>query len=770
MGIRKMIRSRRDASRERRKKRAPSARRRGRFFRFLAGTLAVSLLTLIISWGGTPLDIREGQRASRDYLSRVEFTWRDEAKTAANRDRAAERAPNVYDENLSSLNILLKDLVDLLRQIADPDEQLPEGENLVEKWELSDAEHAVLRRALEDADFSRVESGLEAVFNSLQARQVVQEARYRREQDEGHWKIKVLSKGAQEPIAVDMGDLIIKERAGDVLFSALSRQSLAAFPVDFRNALASLIARRLKPTLTYNEPLSAKEEKLAREAQKEELRTIKVDEVLLRRNQVAGSEHIQILREENRIFWSSVEPAPKLRRIAGTAITVAVIVGIGFFCLTRFGPASLSVRGALALAVMCLGIVVAARALATVQLTYLVPVSAAAIVFAIVLPPMFAVAASFLLVLLSGVTLSFDFALVMTFLAGSVAAILGSLRIRKRTKLIKVGLLIGIVQAATLWGVWLATEWASLPLRWSSSLVRDSASALASGIGVGFLLTGALPFIERLFNIVTDISLLELSDQNHPLLRRLVLEAPGTYHHSFIVGSLGEAAAEATDANALLTRIGSYYHDIGKVARPDYFVENQAGKTSRHDKLAPAMSSLIIISHVKEGLEMAKAHGLPPRIIDFIAQHHGNSLVEYFYQSALSRSNGNETVHDDGFRYPGPKPQTKEAAIILLADAVEAASRTLSEPSPSRIERFVDEIITKRLAEGELDESGLTLTEIGRIKQSFSRVLTGIYHSRIKYPSARGNSERGRHNDKTKAFQRTQPSTQTHISLEGSDK
>jgi putative nucleotidyltransferase with HDIG domain len=727
-------------------------------------------LTFIISWGGTPLDIREGQSASRDYLSRVEFRWRDEAKTVAKRDRAAETAPNVYDEDLSSINILLKDLVDLLQQIADPAEELPGGPDLVGKLGLTDDELTVLRRALEEADFAEIQVGIAAVFGELRVRQVIERARFEREKDEGHWTIKVLSKGADEPRPAEMEEVIVVENAETTLRNRLMRDNLGEFPSDFRRTLSSLIARRLEPTLTYNEPLSLEEEKGARAAVGEEIRVITVDEVLLRRDEVAEPEDIEILKEENRVFWSSVNPLAKLRRVAGTALVVSVIIAIGALCITRFGMTSISLRGTLALALMCLATVVAARALAAVHLTYLVPVSAVAIVFAIVSSATFALAATFLLVVLLGITLSYDFAVMLTFLAGSVTAILGSTRIRKRTRLIKVGILIGLVQAVTLWGMWLATQWEMLPLRWSSSLVRDSAAALFSGIGVGFLLTGALPFIERLFNVVTDISLLELSDQNHPLLRRLVLEAPGTYHHSFIVGSLGEAAAEETDANALLARIGSYYHDIGKVARPDYFVENQAGKASRHDKLAPAMSSLIIISHVKEGLEMAKAQGLPPRIIDFIAQHHGTSLVEYFYQSALSRTNGNQTVHEGVFRYPGPKPQSKEAAIILLADALEAASRTLSEPSPSRIERFVDEIVAKRLAEGELDESGLTLTEIGRIKQSFSRVLTGIYHSRIKYPKANNNSERGRHNAKTTTFQWTQPTGERGDALEGSDK
>jgi putative nucleotidyltransferase with HDIG domain len=234
------------------------------------------------------------------------------------------------------------------------------------------------------------------------------------------------------------------------------------------------------------------------------------------------------------------------------------------------------------------------------------------------------------------------------------------------------------------------------------------------------------------------LSLLELGNQSHPLLQELVRRAPGTYNHSINVASIAEAAAEAIGANGLLVRVGAYFHDIGKMLKPAYFVENQnAMGGNRHESLVPAMSTLVIIAHVKDGAEMARQHHLPQRIIDFIEQHHGTTLVEYFYRQASRQSELNPDageVDESNFRYPGPKPQTKEAAVMMMADAVESASRTLSDPTPSRIESLVEEIAMKRLTDGQFDECGLTLQELRTIQNSLIKTLTAVYHGRVKYP------------------------------------
>lgn len=250
-------------------------------------------------------------------------------------------------------------------------------------------------------------------------------------------------------------------------------------------------------------------------------------------------------------------------------------------------------------------------------------------------------------------------------------------------------------------------------------------------------MTGLLPFIEKLFEVQTEISLLELGDAAHPLLQELVRRAPGTYNHSINVASIAEAAAEAVSANGLLVRVGAYFHDIGKMLKPGYFIENQAQEPNRHETLLPAMSTLVIIAHVKDGADLAQQHHLPQTIIDFIQQHHGTTLVEYFYREASRQSEQDPDageVDETSFRYPGPKPRTREAGVLMLADAVESASRTLVDPTPARIESLVHDLAMKRLIDGQFDDCGLTLQEVHTIEESLIKSLIAVYHGRVKYP------------------------------------
>ncbi len=261
-----------------------------------------------------------------------------------------------------------------------------------------------------------------------------------------------------------------------------------------------------------------------------------------------------------------------------------------------------------------------------------------------------------------------------------------------------------------------------------------------NGITSAVIVVGTLPIFEYLFGKITNVELLELADFNNPILNRLMLEAPGTYHHSLIVGNLSEAACKAIGANALLARIGSYYHDIGKIQKPEYFTENQDMKVNVHESLSPSMSKLVIMNHIKEGVELAKKHRLNPRIIDFILQHHGKSLVYFFYRRALEDAGAREGITEEGFRYPGPKPSSKETAVVLLADSVEAATRTLKEPTAAHIEETVHKIVNNKFIDGQLDECELTLKDLEIISKVFGHILSGIYHSRVNYPEARSES------------------------------
>ncbi len=397
---------------------------------------------------------------------------------------------------------------------------------------------------------------------------------------------------------------------------------------------------------------------------------------------------------------------------------------------------------------LCLSFFVIARVLVILHAPrFLTPVSILAILLVVLYSQRLAFVAAMGVAFLISVNpqpppggAAFDFQLFVVYAAGAAVGVFASRRVDTRTRLIKVGFFVGLGHAVGLivshliLSELVGRSWRVL--NWGiGDISTDLLWCVISGIGAGFVLSGALPFVERIFKLTTDMRLKELSDLNQPILRRFLLEAPGSYHHSLIVGTLAEAAAQRIGANPLLARVGAYFHDIGKLNKPEYFTENEAIKGAKHATLSPTMSTLIIIAHVKDGVEIAKNLNFPTEVVSIVRDHHGTSLVEYFYREALEEltpGDGNQ-VEVELFRYPGPKPSSKEAAIVLLADAVEAVSRTLEEPSPARIQEVVNQIVRRRLNDGQLDESGLTLTDIKRIEEMFTRVLMGIFHTRIKY-------------------------------------
>ncbi len=277
----------------------------------------------------------------------------------------------------------------------------------------------------------------------------------------------------------------------------------------------------------------------------------------------------------------------------------------------------------------------------------------------------------------------------------------------------------------------------------SPLFVMGSALLLGTTNGIlsSILTNGSLPYLENAFGITSPVRLLELSQPSNPLLKKLLTEAPGTYHHSILVGNLAEAAAEAVGGESLLVRVGAYYHDIGKIKRPYFFIENQFGGDNPHDKIAPSLSTLILTAHVRDGLDLAKEYKLPQAIIKIIEQHHGSSLVTYFYHKALECC-VDDNLNEDDFRYEGPKPQTKEAAIVMLADSVEAAVRSMQNKTHGRIEGLVRKILREKLLDGQLDECDLTFRDLEDIAQAFLKVLSGIFHSRVEYPDLTKEMER----------------------------
>jgi putative nucleotidyltransferase with HDIG domain len=459
---------------------------------------------------------------------------------------------------------------------------------------------------------------------------------------------------------------------------------------------------------------------------------------LVKRGQPITERQLSVLREEHRAYVRSLKGIDHWRRGIALFLVMSLLSGVVVLYVARFQRAlaqSLPSIGAicgLVIGTMALGLLLSRQPWYAV----IIPVTATAMILTIVYNPPFALLMSFSLALATTVALGtgLDHLLVLMGGLATVVLILGN--VRTRTRLVKVAAAAGLAYLAMTF----ATELHSGQC-WEF-MVFDMGRNFTWGTLAGFLLSGSLPLVERCFGIVTDISLRELADGSHPLLQELIRRAPGTYTHSMTVAGLAEPAAEAIGANPLLTRVGSYFHDVGKMLKPDYFIENQAGQ-NRHASLEPALSTLIIIGHVKDGLALAHQYRLPAPIVDFIQQHHGTTLVEYFYHEAirLQEQAGNGCPElESTFRYPGPKPQNRENGIVMLSDAVESASRALVEPTSGSLRKLVHDLLMKRLLDGQFEQSGLTLTELHQIEESLCKSLIALYHTRVRYPEGKPRS------------------------------
>jgi len=364
------------------------------------------------------------------------------------------------------------------------------------------------------------------------------------------------------------------------------------------------------------------------------------------------------------------------------------------------------------------------------SLAYLVPISIGSMLITSLLDVSLAVVASFYVSLLFAAALNFDYWFAFISVVSSLVGAYSVAKVTHRGTFMRAGFLVAAVNMTSIVAMHLLQTDNAAGFQ---SFSLHVGLGILNGIGSAILTMGILPFFETAFGLLTSIRLLELSNPNNPLLKKILMEAPGTYHHSLIVGNLAEAAAEIVGADPLICRVGAYYHDVGKTRRPLFFVENQMTKENPHDKIAPSLSHLIITSHVTDGLEMLEKAGLPKPIRDICATHHGTTILWYFYNKAKELDK-NGTVKIDDFRYPGPKPKTRENAIVMICDAVEASVRSMSRPSPNRVEGVIRKIIRDRLQDGQLDECDLTLQDLDVMVGAFMKTLKGIYHSRIEYP------------------------------------
>jgi cyclic-di-AMP phosphodiesterase PgpH len=453
--------------------------------------------------------------------------------------------------------------------------------------------------------------------------------------------------------------------------------------------------------------------------------------ILVRRGQKIDGPKLVLLMAEHRAYVESLRLADRAARLLSLGLLVMMLAVLLTVYVHRFQPALASsfVRIASVCALVFVSVGFALLLSRPPWDATIIPLTLMAMVVAIAYNHPFALLLSFCLSILLSIGEGTGLSMMLIHSGGLATAILMLREIRSRSRPVQVSALAGVAYLSLTVATGMLSD---QPVR---LFVIDGLRYFLWSLLAGFILCGSLPLVERCFGVMTDATLLELADSTHPLMQELVRRAPGTYTHSMTVATLAEAAAERINANTLLVRVGSLFHDIGKMLKPHYFIENQTGE-NRHDYLEPALSTLVIMGHVKDGVALARQYGLPKPIIELIQQHHGTTLVEYFYREArrLQQENGlcaGELEY--AFRYPGPKPQTREAGILMLADATESASRALELPTPNSLRKLVHDLMMKRLLDSQFDECGLTMRELKQIEDSLAKSLIAVFHARIRY-------------------------------------
>ena len=710
---------------------------------FFALALTV-LLTPFLSFRTQQYEL--GQIAPTTVYAPYDFSYEDEVGTAARREEAASEVLEVYNfDDAAPLEATqrIAAAFELGRTAVASVASTERGAAADLAAGLGDRLGAQLRKEelalLVEKEFSPdLEQVLTRAVGSVLSRDIVASKERFLALGQPIRRREAVSKSSQ--VRRDFGSVLSLDEAKDLLEVQIG--SLSDLRQAERRRLIDLGARFLKPTLSFDEAETDRRRAAAREAVEPVYFQVRRGKTIVR----AGDEitasalrQLDILSRENRrwgfagalgafllagvlltILWHLSKPARASESWRRQSFAMTGIVIVGHLALARI---------AFFVARLFSEQLVQAPFNNTGSYSYAVPFASVAVMILLLENAPTALLASTLFSIAIGI-MTGNLQLAVFSLLSSLAAVLGLFQYKRRTALVKVGLLVGAVNVAAV----LAIDLLSGRHFPTSNFGFDLACAFVGGAGVAVVVSALLPVLETVFHRTTDIRLLELASGNLPILRRLALEAPGTYHHSMIVGSLAEAAAEAVGANPVFCRTAAMYHDVGKLLKVNYFVENQTG-ANRHDQLSPRMSALVIASHVKEGIELAKEMNLPQELIDIIPQHHGTKLITYFYEKAkMNHDPELGELNEDEYRYPGPKPQTKEAGIIMIADAVEAASRTLDDPSPARLKGLIRRIIDYIFLDGQLNECDLTLRDLEKIAQSFQRVLMGIHHQRVSYP------------------------------------
>jgi putative nucleotidyltransferase with HDIG domain len=701
--------------------------------------LTALALTLVIHGWDPPFSYRIGYTPSRDIVARVPFDWQDELATEAARNRAQSQVRYVFVNDPEPLKQLRAELYTAVTKVLAAGPESTDWEQFLPSRAAGTAAISDQQRRQQFEKFAGALAGQE---NLEQFKKQLADA-FAPFEERGllNRLPQTLQRGNQEEILVHpVGQpaVVGRVRVSEVKILALQQSLLANLAPPVASHVFDWLQPRLKPTLTLKDKAQA-QQALEDAAKSVEEVVVKYEpgQPLAEAGKPLNSENIKMLRAEYYAALAMRTPAQKFTRaltVAGMIFALLVVCGV-YMQYRRRGPLTSWRRLSVILALAVLTVALSRWASAEPWKAEIIPLMLFGMTVAIAYHQELALLLCGVLSLVLVLAIGHGLHEFLLLLGITTAANLNMGRIRSRSKLVYVGLFAGAVAMLLEIGLGLVDN---QPLM---RLLPEAARSALWVLLAGFLMTGLLPFVERTFGVLTDLSLLELGDVTHPLLQELARRAPSTYNHSMTVGVIAEAAADSIGARGLLCRVGAYFHDIGKMLKPGYFVENQNPEENRHESLVPAMSSLVIVAHIKDGAGLARQYHLPEPIIDLIEQHHGTTRVGFFYERASEQQqqsdpNGGE-VDERTYMYPGPKPQTKEAAVLMLADAVESASRTLVDPAPKRIESLVRDLAERRLHGGQFDESGLTLRELRTIERSMVKLLTSIYHGRLKYPDQR---------------------------------
>ncbi len=694
-------------------------------------------LSLSFLLRGEVIGWRAGQYVRHAIHARVDFTFHDKDLLVHAQQQAREGAPRVYqasDQQFAGLERMLRDLPEMAATRT--------LEEFPAIWRdiLDNSTLTALRKYHARASQVGYTQAVETFVNGLRQLVVLNDRDWRDEQER-----------RQDPRVGVGGEMQLPDgrrissaqalafSARDQLEAAVSKRAFESFREELRPKLTAYVLKVMQPTMVLDKDATAEASNLAA-AQVPASRgewSFRANEIIKDRGKLDDRDW-QLLKAEQEAMLASLDSATRWRTGLGTVGLAGLLSLLIAGYIAWFQPKVLRnharALGIVLLLLSCLLLAqLAGVGTGPLFIFGLAPTILVAMILAIAYDRRFALGLGLMHGLMVTVALNQTMGFFLILACGVAVCCWMLDEVRNRGKLVEVGGLAALAMMIATMATGASSVSVLEPTRF---ILNNSLYAGAAALSAGFVVLGILPFIERAFRITTSMSLLELADASQPLLRRLALEAPGTYNHSLQVATLSEAAAEVIGANSLACRVGSYYHDIGKINKSGYFCENQSDGQNRHLNLSPSVSLLIIIGHVKDGVELAREYNLPTSLFQFIQQHHGTTLVEYFFHRARTQHDEDEPqVADTQYRYPGPKPRSRETAIVMLCDAVESACRAMSEPTASRIESLVHELAMKRLLDGQFDESGLTMRDVAQVERSLAKNLLGIYHGRIAYPT-----------------------------------